>query len=109
MVANRVFNDAHLAGARLRIAGQKALPDAVVARVWQFHARACQHALVVCMWDMKENAGAVSGTRIAPRRTPVSQAPQYLDALADHVVRRRTTQIRDKAETAGVALERGVV
>ena len=109
MVADRLFEDANLARAGAGVAREETLGDRVVARVGELDAGAPQHALVVRVRDVEQDARTVAGTRIAPGGAAMGQPAQDLDPLDDHVVGGRATQIGHKAESASVALERRVV
>jgi len=109
VVAHGLFEDAHLSGARLRVAREKALGHGVVARVRQLDAGAPEHALEVGVWDVNQDASTVAGARIASGGAPVRETTKDLDPLHHDVVGRRSAQVGYKAESACVALKRRVV
>ena len=72
--------------ARRGVAREEALGDAVVARVRQLDAGAPEHALVVRVGDVEEDARAVARAGIAPGRAAMGEPAQDLEPLDDDVV-----------------------
>ena len=59
--------------------------------------------------DLNQDACAVAGARIAPGGAAMGQVGEDLEPLLDDVVRRGAAKRCDEPETAGIALESGVV
>jgi hypothetical protein len=59
--------------------------------------------------DLEEDAGPVTGARIAAGGAAMRQATEDLDPLRHDVMRRRTTKVSDEPEPAGIALEIGII
>jgi len=61
------------------------------------------------MGDLGEDASAVPRRFFASRGSPVLKVAEYLQRLADDVVRRTALGIRHEAETTGIVLLRWIV
>ena len=64
-------------------------------------------------WDrvlyVDENTGAIARARVSPDRTPVGEVFQDLQTLADYLVTLSVLYVRDKADSACVVFETGVI
>jgi hypothetical protein len=61
------------------------------------------------VWDLEENAGAVSGLGIAPAGSAVRQVEQDLDSFGYDVVTFMASDVGYESDAAGVMLLRRVV
>ena len=61
------------------------------------------------MGNLNQNASTIASFRIAAACTTVREVDEYLDALAQNVVRLFASNIDNKAHAAGVMFTRGIV
>ena len=62
-----------------------------------------------CVGHLNQNAGAVTGVRLAAARAAVFQVDEDLQRLLDDVVRAMSLDVHDKSDAAGIVFGSGVV
>ena len=88
---------------------QECHADAVGAGGREFEAQVTALAQKELMWDLEENAGAVSGFGVAATGSAMGQVEQDLNSLVYDVVTFVAANISYEADAAGVMLLRRVV
>jgi len=71
--------------------------------------RHVEHAPQQRVGHLGQDAGAVTGRRVAARGTSVVEVAQRGEPLAEHLVAAAAVHVHDEGDTAGVVLEGGVV
>jgi hypothetical protein len=104
-----VFEDLLAAAAIVAIAGQEDQPHAVAAGLGQIDVSGLTRALEELVRHLQQDAGAVTGERIATARAAVHQVEQNIDALLDDIVRGLSLDVRNETDAAGVVLMARVV
>src|SRR5262249_14881229 len=93
----------------LGISRQEHDPAAVLAGRWQADTQSRALAPQELVGHLEEDAGAVTGVRLAPARAPVQQVDEDLERLAHDRVRAAPLDVHDEADAAGVVLAARVV
>src|SRR5205085_6767981 len=107
--ARDTFQDAFSLQTRMRFDGQHGHADAIFAGSRKSEAEFRALSRKERVWDLDENARAITGFGIAATCAAMRQVDQNLNALDDYVVRFLTLDAGDEADAAGVVLEAGVV
>jgi hypothetical protein len=94
-----------LAGATLAgVSGEKEHADRVATGAGQLHAQLGAFTAEELVRQLDDDAGAVSGARIAADRAAMREILEQLETLAYDLVRRRAADVGDETNAARVAL-----
>ena len=93
----------------LRVPGEEALADGVVAGLRQRDPEPRALPEEERVGHLGQDAGAVSGLLLRPPGAAVVEVDEDLDALLDDLVGPDVVEIGDEADAAGVVLEAGIV
>src|SRR5690348_6507672 len=88
---------------------QERRADSVCAGLRQSESELLALASEELMWNLDEDAGAITGFRIAPARATMRQIQKDLDSFRDDVVALFAIDAGYKPDAAGVVLMRGIV
>jgi hypothetical protein len=93
--------------ARMFFHGQERHADAVSAGFGRGEAQLPAFPYEKFVWNLDQDAGAVTGLRIAAAGSAVRQVQKNLDSLFNDVVALVAADAGDKPDPAGVVLVRG--
>ena len=89
--------------------GQKNHGHAIGARFGQLHPQLTALARKIDVWNLNQNARAVTRLRIATRRAAMSEVDEHLEALADNLVAFFPANAGDQPHPAGIVLVARVI
>ena len=85
------------------------MPTPYLARCRQRETKPRAFLLEEEVRNLDQQAGAVAGFRVAATRSPMGEVDENLNAFTNDLVRLLALDVRDEANTTGVALIGGVV
>ena len=92
-----------------RIRREKDQRRRIGAQIGQTEPALIRHPAQKAIGCLQQKTRTISRTRVGSRRSPVSQMTENLRPHSDNVVARTAAQVGDKADSAGIVFQAGVV